>query len=81
MEDTGRKGRGIFGNESRLVESSYESFESYFLFFLFHYYMPNYTNISITHLQTFEEIKRVIAVRHQVFVLEQGYSVEAESDK
>lgn len=43
--------------------------------------MSKYTNISVIHLQTPEEIKRALAVRHEVFVLEQGYSVEIESDK
>jgi hypothetical protein len=43
--------------------------------------MSKYTNIRIIHLEYPKEIQRAHSVRHAIFVLEQGYSLEIELDK
>jgi Na+-driven multidrug efflux pump len=87
-KEYGKKRRSIILMSHVLNESIQRFFKKVqkvsiplFSFFFFSLLMSKYTNISVIHLQTPEEIKRALAVRHQVFVLEQGYSVEIESDK
>lgn len=42
--------------------------------------MSKYTNIAVTHLKNPEELHRALAVRRDIFIVEQGYSEEIELD-